>query len=75
MLRTQGGEVVYRRCSRRRHHHLVCRTCGHTVEIADPRIERWTRTVAAEHGFSDPAATVEVFGTCAACTPDQSGRR
>ena len=32
-LRTDTGESVYRRCSEHHHHHLVCRSCGSTVEV------------------------------------------
>lgn len=67
LLRTEGGEVTYRRCSGTHHHHLVCRSCGATVEVEGPAVERWTRTVAEEHGFTDVSHTLEVFGTCAAC--------
>ncbi len=37
LLRTEGGEVTYRRCSDTHHHHLVCRSCGATVEVEGPR--------------------------------------
>jgi Fur family ferric uptake transcriptional regulator len=67
VLRIDSGEAVYRRCSDRHHHHLVCRVCGHTVEVDGPAVERWTRKVAQENGFSDVSHTVEVFGTCASC--------
>ena len=67
MLRTADGEAIYRRCSDTHHHHLVCRVCGRTVEVEGPAVERWTRTIAAEHGFGDVAHTLEIFGTCAAC--------
>ena len=67
-IRTDSGEALYRRCStEHHHHHLVCRTCGRTVEVAGPAVERWARRVAEEHGFADPSHTVEVFGTCADC--------
>ena len=69
ILRTDEGEAVYRRCSRRHHHHLVCRGCGRTVEIDGPAVERWADTVAAEHGFTQVEHTLEVFGVCAACGP------
>ena len=37
MLRSADGEAVYRRCtSGEHHHHLVCRSCGRTVEVAGP---------------------------------------
>lgn len=67
VLRTDTGEAVYRRCSDHHHHHLVCRTCGRTVEVEGPAVERWAERVAAENGFSGVSHTVEVFGTCAAC--------
>jgi Fur family transcriptional regulator, ferric uptake regulator len=68
VLRIRGGEAVYRRCSSHHHHHLVCRDCGHTVEVEGPAVERWAEKVAAENGFSQISHTVEVFGTCADCT-------
>ena len=67
MLRTEDGEAVYRRCSGTHHHHLVCRDCGATVEVEGPAVERWTRAIAAEHGFGDIAHTLEIFGTCPTC--------
>jgi Fur family ferric uptake transcriptional regulator len=30
-------------------------------------VERWTRAIAAEHGFSDVSHTLEIFGTCPGC--------
>jgi Fur family ferric uptake transcriptional regulator len=67
VLRTDDGESVYRRCSTGHHHHLVCRSCGRTVEVEGAAVERWATRTAAEHGFTDVTHTLEVFGTCAAC--------
>ncbi len=67
VLRSDDGEATYRRCSPQHHHHLLCRSCGHTVEVADPPVERWAAKIAAEHGFQDVQHSLEVFGTCAAC--------
>jgi Fur family ferric uptake transcriptional regulator len=66
-LRTETGESIYRRCSATHHHHLVCRTCGATVEVEGPTVEKWTRSIAAAHGYSDVSHTLEIFGTCGAC--------
>jgi Fur family ferric uptake transcriptional regulator len=66
-LRTENGEAIYRRCSATHHHHLVCRTCGRTVEVEGPDVERWTNRVASDHGYSDPSHSIEIFGTCADC--------
>jgi Fur family ferric uptake transcriptional regulator len=68
MLRSEAGEAVYRRCSGSHHHHLVCRACGATVEVEGPTVERWTRAVAAEHGYADVSHTLEIFGTCSRCS-------
>lgn len=67
-LRNDGGEVLYRQCSSGHHHHLVCRSCGRTVEVEGPTVERWADKVAGEHGFVDVAHTLEIFGTCDKCT-------
>ena len=68
VLRTEDGEALYRRCSERHHHHLVCRSCGRTVEVADPPVERWAAKIATEHGFADVQHQLEVFGTCGPCS-------
>jgi Fur family ferric uptake transcriptional regulator len=65
--RLPGGEQLFRLCSRNHHHHLVCRLCGKTVEVAGPAVERWTDRVAAQHGFTDIGHTMEIFGTCGDC--------
>lgn len=69
MLRTEDGEARYRLCaSEEHHHHLVCRECGHTVEVDGPVVEQWASQTAADHGFTGVSHTVEVFGMCATCT-------
>ena len=70
VLRTAEGENVFRRCSTGHHHHVVCRSCGRTVEVEGPAVERWAERVAAEHGFTAVTHTLEVFGTCPECARD-----
>jgi Fur family ferric uptake transcriptional regulator len=67
VLRTDSGEAVYRRCSTHHHHHLVCRHCGRTVEVADPPVEDWAERIAEEYGFQNVRHTVEIVGTCQDC--------
>lgn len=69
-LRTETGEAAYRRCSEDHHHHLVCRGCGATVEVAGRHVEAWAADVARAHGFTDVSHTIEIFGVCRQCTPD-----
>jgi Fur family ferric uptake transcriptional regulator len=73
VLRTDDGESLFRRCERRtHHHHLVCRSCGKTVEIEGPNLETFARGLGAEHEFTDVEHTFELRGTCAQCAADQS---
>jgi Fur family transcriptional regulator, ferric uptake regulator len=68
VLRTGDGEAVYRACrTESHHHHLVCRVCGRTIEVAGSAIEHWAEKVGSEHGFADVTHTVEIFGTCPDC--------
>lgn len=68
-LQSAEGEALYRACTPgQHHHHLICRTCGVTVEIEADAVEQWARAVAAEHGFTRPEHVVDVFGLCAACS-------
>jgi Fur family ferric uptake transcriptional regulator len=68
VLRSDAGEAVYRHCpTAEHHHHLVCRSCGRSVEVEGPEVEAWASRVADEHGFTHVSHTVEVFGTCSAC--------
>jgi Fur family ferric uptake transcriptional regulator len=65
----QEGEALYRACTPgKHHHHLICRTCGMTVEIAADPVEEWARQVAAEHGFTRAEHVVDVFGLCRSCS-------
>jgi Fur family transcriptional regulator, ferric uptake regulator len=68
VLRTADGETAYRRCSQGHHHHLVCRSCGRTVEVEGPAVEHWADRIAAANGFTDVSHTLEIFGTCADCS-------
>lgn len=64
----QEGESLYRACTPgSHHHHLICRSCGLTVEIEASAVESWAASVAAEHGFTNPSHIVDVFGLCAKC--------
>jgi Fur family ferric uptake transcriptional regulator len=72
----QEGESLYRACTPgTHHHHLICRTCGTTVEIEADAVETWAQQVAAQHGFTEAQHVVDVFGTCAACTAERAAGR
>lgn len=67
VLRTDSGELIFRKCSDSHHHHLVCRVCGFTVEVEEPGVEAWARRAGKAHGFTEVSHTVELFGLCAGC--------
>jgi Fur family ferric uptake transcriptional regulator len=77
ILRSESGEVLYRRCRKgTHHHHLVCRRCARSIEVEGPEVERWADRIAQRHGFTASTHTVEVFGLCRDCsqepTPDHA---
>lgn len=68
VLRTESGELLYRRCeSMDHHHHLVCRSCGASTEIQAPELETWAIGVALSHGYKDVTHTFAILGTCPEC--------
>ncbi|MCR2783130.1 MULTISPECIES: transcriptional repressor [unclassified Microbacterium] len=72
-LQSPEGEALYRACtSSGHHHHLICRRCGRTVEIAATDVEQWARRTAAQHGFTQAEHIVDIFGVCAQCTAAQA---
>ena len=69
----QEGESLYRACTpNSHHHHLICRACGLTVEIEADEVEAWAKSVASQHGFTEPNHIVDVFGLCPDCTSLQA---
>jgi Fur family transcriptional regulator, ferric uptake regulator len=69
VVRRADGETLYRKCSSgEHHHHLVCRSCGFSVEIENDDVERWTDRAAKRHRFSDVSHDLELFGLCESCS-------
>jgi Fur family ferric uptake transcriptional regulator len=69
VVRREDGEAVYRKCGTyEHHHHLVCRSCGYSIELENEDLESWTRRAARRHGFSDVTHDLELFGFCEACS-------
>ncbi|MEX2587669.1 MAG: Fur family transcriptional regulator [Actinomycetota bacterium] len=63
-----NSEALYCLCrSSGHHHHLVCRSCGASVELENPQLESWADEVAGEHGFEAVDHTLELYGTCRTC--------
>jgi Fur family ferric uptake transcriptional regulator len=75
-LQSPEGEALYRACaSSGHHHHLICRSCGLTVEIEATDVEQWARSTAERHGFRDAEHVVDIFGLCASCAKARESER
>ena len=66
-LQSQDGETLFRACGNGHHHHLICKSCGTTVEIEAGVVESWADGVAAANGFTQASHTIEIFGICQKC--------
>ncbi len=68
-VRGDTGETLYRRCDLvSHHHHLVCRRCGHAVELDAPEVESWARRVGGSYGFRHLDHVLEITGICDRCS-------
>ena len=75
-LQSPDGEALYRACtSTGHHHHLICRSCGLTVEIEATDVEQWARRTAESHGFSEAEHIVDIFGLCTSCAQNRDSGR
>ena len=79
VVQSADGEAQYRLCGSRdssdpeeHHHHIVCRQCGRSVEVAAPEVEAWADRVAAAAGYTDISHTVELFGLCPKHSPKRA---
>ena len=55
------------------HHHLICRTCGKTVDVECAVGETPCLTAADDSGFQIDEAEVIYWGTCPKCLAATSG--
>jgi Fur family transcriptional regulator, ferric uptake regulator len=69
VLTQEDDETAYLRCSQRHHHHLLCRSCGCSIEVAGQAVVQWANDVAKQHGYSDISHTLELSGLCPGCSP------
>jgi len=57
------------------HHHLVCRSCGHTVDVDCAVGRRPCLIPAQDHGFTIDEAEVIYWGICPTCQEARDGNR
>jgi Fur family ferric uptake transcriptional regulator len=49
------------------HHHLICRTCGHEIEIDEADLAPLVSHLAGRYGFQVETDHLMLFGMCSAC--------
>ncbi len=52
-----------------RHHHLICRGCGHQAELDDDLVAPLRDAIAVRHNFAATIDHLAVFGFCPECEP------
>ena len=64
----QDGVVRYENSlNRRTHHHMVCTSCGDSVEFFAPELEKVQRRIGNQFQFEPLRHTFQILGTCQAC--------
>ena len=61
------GQSVYEIVEEERHHHLVCRQCGHVDHLADHHLVDLCQHLMEEHGFKAEIDHLAITGLCAHC--------
>jgi Fur family ferric uptake transcriptional regulator len=62
-----SGEHAYVACEPAHHHHVVCRNCGQSVEVADSGLQSVVSEIARRSGYAIDNHRLELFGLCPAC--------
>ena len=64
------GHLSYEIAGAVRHHHLVCRTCGHDFEVSDDLYASFVESIHDRHGFLVETTHVSLSGVCRHCQED-----
>ena len=72
-IHVAGSAALYESRVGDNHHHLICRTCGKTVDVECSVGEAPCLTAADAAGFQIDRAEVVYWGTCPECLPERPG--
>jgi Fur family transcriptional regulator, ferric uptake regulator len=63
-----SGEHAYVACApQEHHHHVVCRSCGRSVEVADAGLQAVVGEIGRRSGYRIESHRLELFGLCPTC--------
>jgi len=66
-IQPAGSPALYEEKVGDRHHHVICRVCGKTVDVDCVVDETHCATAAADSGYQIEEAEVIYWGTCPEC--------
>lgn len=61
------GERVYELVKEYPHHHLICKRCGHDIEINNNFVDEFYRNLQSEYDFEVVMDHLIVVGVCPEC--------
>jgi Fur family ferric uptake transcriptional regulator len=65
-----GSNMRYKLCElENHHHHIVCKTCGHVVELDFCDISKWSKKVMESTGYQVTDHQLSFYGYCKECKP------
>ena len=63
-----GSQVKYKLCELEdHHHHIVCKTCGHVVELEFCDLPKWSKKVMQSTGYEVTDHQLSFYGICGVC--------
>jgi Fe2+ or Zn2+ uptake regulation protein len=72
-IQPAGSPALYEDRVGVKHHHVICRTCGRTVDVDCTLGETHCATAAADSGYQIEQAEVIYWGICPECLAEKSG--
>ncbi|MDA2955956.1 MAG: Fur family transcriptional regulator [Actinomycetota bacterium] len=66
-IQPMGSPALYEDRVNDNHHHLICRECGHVVDVDCAAGKRPCLDAADDHGFAIDEAEVAYWGRCQQC--------
>ncbi len=67
ILSADGRHMFEANSGKKHHDHMICVSCGQTLEFESPAIERLQNTLARRYGFEIFRHRHELFGKCRKC--------
>jgi Fur family transcriptional regulator, ferric uptake regulator len=65
-----GDHSIYHPIEEGRHHHLICRKCGKTIECREDLFSPVEKSLTEQYGFRGDFHHMVINGICAACSKE-----